>query len=85
MITVASHSGTANPIFRDNWVVGVNVYGSSPSRFVVNKNSIRDVSIIAHLCPPTFSGRRSCCVNRLTNQPCRVRTRLFSHRDVGVG
>lgn len=82
---MASHSGTASPIFRDNWVVGVNVYGSRPSRFIVSRNSISDVSITAHLCPPTFSGRRSCCVNRPTNQLCRVRIRLFSHRDVGVG
>lgn len=25
IITVANHSGTANPMFRDSWVVGVNV------------------------------------------------------------
>lgn len=52
MITVASHSGTASPIFRDSWVVGVKVYGSSPKIFNVRIKIIRDVKIRAHLCPP---------------------------------
>lgn len=52
---------------------------------MVNRKSIRDVSITAHLCPPRFNGIRSCCVNRLINQLCKVSSRLFNHRCVGVG
>lgn len=85
IITVASHSGTANPIFNDSWVVGVKVYGRSPSRLVVIKNNIKDVRRIAHLWPPTLRGINSCCVKRLMNHPCRVNNRLFSQREEGVG
>lgn len=49
IITVASHSGTARPMFKDSWVVGVNVYGRRPSILSEIKNSIRDVRIKAHL------------------------------------
>lgn len=45
----------------------------------------REVRIAAHLWPPLFKGRRSCWVNRLINQPCRVRRRLFSQRADGLG
>lgn len=33
------------------------------------KKIIREVNSVAHLCPPGFKGRRSCCVKRLMNQP----------------
>lgn len=36
---------------------------------IVIRKSIKDVSRTAHLCPPGLIGRRSCCVNRLINQP----------------
>lgn len=85
MITVASQSGTASPILSESWVVGVNVYGSRPSILRVIKKIIRDVSRVAHLCPPKFKGRRSCWVKRLINQPWSVRSRLFNHRADGVG
>ncbi len=85
MITVASQSGTAKPMLRDSCVVGVKVYGSSPSMLSVIRNNIRDAKIRAHLCPPVFRGRRSCWVNRLMNQPWRVSRRLFNHREDGVG
>lgn len=39
----------------------------------------------AHLWPPLFKGRRSCCVNRFMNQPCRVTTRLSSQRGEAAG
>lgn len=68
MITVASHRGTASPMFIDSWVVGVKVYGSRPSVFRVIRKIISEVSNTAHLCPPVFKGRRSCWVNRLMNQ-----------------
>lgn len=51
IITVASHSGTASPIFKDSCVVGVNVYGNSPSTFRVRIKIIREARIKAHLCP----------------------------------
>ena len=85
MITVASQRGTASPMLRDSCVVGVKVYGRSPSMFRVIRNSIREVKIRAHLWPPRFRGRRSCWVKRLMNQFCSVRRRLFNHRAVGVG
>jgi hypothetical protein len=69
MITVASHNGTARPMLSESCVVGVNVYGSSPSMFRVIRNSIREVSRAAHLWPPKLSGKRSCWVNRLINHP----------------
>lgn len=52
---------------------------------MVIKNNIKDVSKTAHLWPPGFNGRSSCWVKRLINHPCKVSTRLFSHREVGVG
>lgn len=85
MMTVISQSGTARAMFKESCVVGVNVYGRSPSMLMEIRNTINDVNIRAHLCPPMFSGRRSCCVNRLMNQPCRVRRRLFIQREVGAG
>lgn len=69
MMTVISQRGTASAIFRESWVVGVNVYGRRPSMLMEIRNTIRDANMRAHLCPPMFRGRRSCCVNRLMNQP----------------
>lgn len=82
---VANQKGTARPIFSESCVVGVKVYGSSPSMFREIRNSIRDARSSAHLCPGTFTGRSSSWVNRPINQFCRVSSRLFSHRSVGVG
>lgn len=82
---MASQRGTARPMFKDSCVVGVKVYGRRPSIFNVIRNNIKDVRMRAHLCPPGFKGRRSCCVNRLMNQLCRVISRLFNHREEGVG
>ena len=53
--------------------------------FSVVRNNIKEVSSSAHLCPFKLRGRRSCWVNRLMNQFCRVSRRLFSHREEGVG
>lgn len=36
---------------------------------IVIRKSIREASKRAHLWPPGLIGRRSCCVNRLINQP----------------
>lgn len=85
IITVASQKGTAKPIFSESWVVGVKVYGSRPNIFREIKNNIREANNRAHLCPGTFTGRKSSCVNRPMNQFCRVSRRLFNHRSVGVG
>lgn len=54
--TVVNQRGRANAIFRESWVVGVNVYGSRPRRLIVIRNSISAVRIEAHLCPPIFNG-----------------------------
>lgn len=85
MTTVASQRGTAKPIFSDSCVVGVKVYGSRPNMLSVMRKSIKDVRMRAHLWPPTFRGKRSCCVNRLINQFCSVSKRLFIHRTCGAG
>lgn len=47
-------------MFKDSCVVGVKVYGRSPSIFSDKRKIIREVKIRAHLCPPGFRGRRSC-------------------------
>jgi len=60
IITVASQRGTASPIFSESCVVGVNVYGRSPSIFSVIRKIIKEVNSAAHLCPPRLIGRRSC-------------------------
>lgn len=62
---VASHSGNARARFMDSWVVGVNVYGSRPSRLISSRKTIRDVRIRAHLCPFLSNGIISCFVIRL--------------------
>lgn len=85
IITVASHSGTANPIFSDNCVVGVKVYGRRPSMLMVIRNTINEANSSAHLCPPTFKGIINWLVNRLMNHVWRVMSRLLIHRDGGVG
>lgn len=77
MMIVANQSGTARPIFRESWVVGVNVYGRSPSIFNVRIKIIREARIIAHLCPPGFRGVSSCCVKVLINQFWMEISRLF--------
>lgn len=66
---MASHSGTANPILRDSCVVGVKVYGSSPSILIVIRKIISEANNSAHLCPPVFNGNISWLVNRLINHP----------------
>ena len=85
IITVASHRGTASPILRDSWVVGVNVYGRRPNIFRVIRNTISEVNRAAHLWPPRLMGSRSCWVKRFMNQLCRVSVRLLSHRLGAVG
>lgn len=56
MSTVASQRGTAMPIFIESCVVGVNVYGRSPSVLRKIINIIKDTRSMAHLCPAGFSG-----------------------------
>lgn len=85
IITVASQRGNARPILRESCVVGVNVYGRSPNMFREIKNSIKEASMAAHLCPGRLTGRKSSRVRRPINQFWRVSKRLFSHRVVGAG
>lgn len=65
---MASHRGNARARFIDSWVVGVNVYGSSPSRLISRRKIMRDVRIMAHLWPFLSNGIISCFVTRLMNQ-----------------
>lgn len=69
---VVSYRGKVSVRFIDNWVVGVNVYGSSFSRLISSKKIIRDVRIRVYLCFFLFSGVISCFVIRLMNYSCRV-------------
>lgn len=50
-ITAPAHRGIAIPRFIDSWVVGVNVCGSRPSRFVDPMNIMSDTSIRDHVRP----------------------------------
>lgn len=59
---VASQRGKASAMFMDNWVVGVNVYGSRPRRLINRRNAISDERMRAHLWPALFSGIISCLV-----------------------
>ena len=51
VITAPAHRGRAMPSFTDSCVVGVNEWGSMPSRFVDPINRIKDISINIHVCP----------------------------------
>lgn len=51
VITVPAHRGIAIPRFIDNWVVGVNEWGSNPRRLVEPINKISDISIRAQVRP----------------------------------
>lgn len=50
-ITALVQRGIAIPRFVESCVVGVNVCGSSPRRFVEPMNIIRDTDIKDHVCP----------------------------------
>lgn len=82
---VASHRGKARARFMDSWVVGVNVYGSRPSRLISSRKIISDVRIRAHLCPFLSRGIISCFVIRLISHSCRVESRPVIHRFPGEG
>lgn len=83
--TVASQRGTARPRLIDSWVVGVNVYGNKPSRFMLSRKTIIEVRRKAHLWAGALRGRRSCFVNPIMNQFKRVKSRLLVHRVDGSG
>lgn len=42
-------------------------------------------NVVAHLCPPTFIGSKSCERKRLINWAWRVKKRLVAHRGAGEG
>lgn len=65
---MANHNGRARAMFIDSWVVGVKVYGRSPSRLIRRSRRIRDVNRRAHLWPALFRGVISCFVIRRMNQ-----------------
>lgn len=82
---VASHRGKASAMFIDSWVVGVNVYGSKPSRLTNKRKIISDDRIRAHLCPGLFSGVINCLVISWRNHSWRVERRLVIQRPPGAG
>lgn len=82
---MASQIGVARAMLTESCVVGVKVYGSSPSKFRVIRKVIREARRAAHLWPGEFTGKRSWWVTRFRNQFCRVKRRLVSHWDEGVG
>ena len=82
---VANQSGKARAMFIDSCVVGVNVYGSRPSRLIVSSRIISDVRIRAHLWPPLFSGIISCFVIEWRDHSWRVERRLVIQRLLGAG
>lgn len=84
-MTVASQRGTASPMLRESWVVGVKVYGRRPSILSEIKKIINEARIVAHLWPPRLIGRKSWCTNCLMNQFCRVRRWFFTQREEGAG
>lgn len=51
LITALVHRGRAMPRFIDSCVIGINEWGSRPSRFVDPINRIKDISINVHVCP----------------------------------
>lgn len=51
----------------------------------MSRNTISDVRIRAHLCPPLFRGIISCLAMRWENHSWRVENRLVIHRLSGVG
>lgn len=44
-----------------------------------------EVNKSAHLCPGMFNGRKIWAINCPINQFCKVKVRLFSHREVDEG
>lgn len=82
---VANHNGTASPRLRESWVVGVNVYGRRPNRFIEIKNIIKEDSRRAQLCPLTPIGSISCLVNIPKSQFCVVDRRLVNQWLVVLG
>lgn len=79
-ITAPAHSGIAIPRFIDNWVVGVNVCGSRPSRFVEPIKIINDASISDQVRPLGEWIAIICLVISLINHCWKVWNRLFTKR-----
>lgn len=50
-IWAPAHNGIALLKFIANWVVGLNVWGTSPRRFVDRINIIREIIISVHVHP----------------------------------
>lgn len=80
IITVASHSGMAMPIFMESCVVGVKEYGSRPRRLVDAMKRIRDISIRAQVRPRVLCIDNICFVICRISQICSVWMRLGSQR-----
>lgn len=77
--TVVNQRGIAKPRLMESCVVGVKVYGSRPSKFIVKRKASNEANRKAHLCAEVFRGRRSCFVNNVKNQFRKVWGRLSFH------
>ena len=68
VITAPAHSGMAILRFMDSWVVGVNVCGKRPRRFVDPINMIRETIIRVHVRPFGVWISIICLIISLTSQ-----------------
>ena len=66
-ITAPAHRGIAMPRFMESWVVGVNVWGRSPSKLVEPMKIIREINISVHVRPLVECMDIICLVTILMN------------------
>ena len=77
VITAPAHSGMAILRFMDSWVVGVNVCGKRPRRFVDPINMIRETIIRVHVRPFGVWISIICLIISLTSQCWKEWRRLL--------
>ena len=80
VITAPAHSGMAILRFMDSWVVGVNVCGKRPRRFVDPINMIRETIIRVHVRPFGVWISIICLIISLTSQCWKEWRRLLIRR-----
>lgn len=84
LITALVHRGRAMPRFIDSCVIGINEWGSRPSRFVDPINRIKDISINVHVCPLVLWMPIVCFDTSWSIYPWREMRRLLTSQfDVG--
>lgn len=78
---MAAHRGTAMPRFIDSCVVGVNEWGSKPSRLVEPINRISETNMRAQVRPLVLCVAISCFSISWINHCCREVRRLLMSRE----